>query len=152
MIFQRYRLPSSNPVPSSLNPPVPYHTFNTPPPCSQLSHPRTTIQHPSNPYFPRPRVLTLPSLVLLFTNHCYDYGYGISSHFERTSPRQSVTVLSVRTPFHTSCTFYHARTLHTFQRFAAAALRPRQFLTNILHLQYYPQYYLVRSCLSLTWN
>jgi hypothetical protein len=139
MIFQRYRLPSSNnPVPSSLNPPDPYHTFNTPPPCLSFRVPRsnilaTAVVLDTSTYSPSP--------VLLFTINCYDYGYGTSLRLNerRHGIPPFCYCTSRKAPFPYFHTFSHARCTPS-KDFAAAALRPRQVFTNILHLQYHSQY------------
>jgi hypothetical protein len=142
MIFQRYRLPSSNPVPSSLNPPDPYHTFNILPPCPRLSVP-----------VPRFHILATATLLDLNTNLSF---FSVTIHgpllrlrlrtiltLGSTSPQHSGFLLLYcacrKSPFHHSNTSYHARCTPS-RHFADAAPRPRQVFTNILHLQYYPRY------------
>jgi len=87
------------------------------------------------------RVLTSPSLVLLFAINCYDYGYGTSLRLNER--RRGIPPFyycsSRKAPFPYFHTFSHARCTPS-RDFAAAAIRPRQVFTNILHLQYHSQY------------
>lgn len=130
LIFQSYliKLNSSRPVPH----------FNPPPPGPRLSisvlQSRTlaifALFDSSIYFFFVALSVTIHKPLLrlrvraIFTSH-----YSIPAY--RFCPPSKIPLL----PSHIL-----PRTLHTFQRFAAAALRPRQFLTNNLHLQYYPQY------------
>ena len=108
-IIQRYRLSSSNPISSSLNPPDLCHTS---------THLHLALDSPS-PYYGPATLATFPlfdssiyfffffAFVLLFTSHCYDYEYGPSLQVT-TAFQHTVSVLPVRFPSSLH-TFYHAR-------------------------------------------